>query len=592
MCVLSYSYTIVVLVFSVLLIRQSNSLDSCHNNRLTRQVGDSRSCDLYITDSPNRKVCPGIGRRELGNYEQIDINNIHMFKNCTIIDGSILITRSTILGDEFLGFGGLEEERLQVFSSVKCITGYLAILWLSRETDLSAFRNVEVILGQEVYEGFSFVVLDTNVTYLGLTSLHRIDNGDVYIKWNPSLCYVTKAMLRKLLVSAFSGGNIEGQFVDYGHNGQTCEKDGFVCDSECTNIGCWGPGPTQCMECKHFKIEDKCIFECDTNNKDISMHQTSTNECNYCHDECMGACFGPGPTNCTKCRNVKDGLKCTGVCPLLKYPDGNNTCQNCHPYCTQVGDNAGCTGPELFVGYEGCNSCDQVYLERLDDENPNNITATCMEKGTPCLKNSIEYIPHNGLYKDIKVCEACHPDCQNCNSDVHSCNTCLHHSNGSRSSCSNNCTNPDYFIELHTCKPCHHECKDGCTGESNQHCNDCKHYRDKENDKVTCVSECPKDRRNVTVNNTCVWTCKTNALVKCDSHTIPCRKACTNGCTDEKYSSCCEREQCGMNVLESDLPIHSCANTYRPAALEYHLLAKCLYFFLFQSFNYHLFQID
>lgn len=42
------------------------------------------------------------------------------------------------------------------------------------------------------------------------------------------------------------------------------EKAGLVCDAECSEDGCWGPGPDQCLSCAHFRLGNRCLPDCDS----------------------------------------------------------------------------------------------------------------------------------------------------------------------------------------------------------------------------------------------------------------------------------------------------------------------------------------
>ena len=75
-----------------------------------------------------------------------------------------------------------------------------------------------------------------------------------------------------------------------------------------------------------------------------------------CHEECNSTCHGPGPGNCTDCKNVKDGPFCTTFCPTSKY-DASGECQPCHENCVD-----GCKGPENTIGPNGCNSCEKAII--------------------------------------------------------------------------------------------------------------------------------------------------------------------------------------------------------------------------------------
>lgn len=38
--------------------------------------------------------------------------------------------------------------------------------------------------------------------------------------------------------------------------------EGLVCNSLCAHGHCWGPGPTQCVNCSHFLRGQECVEEC------------------------------------------------------------------------------------------------------------------------------------------------------------------------------------------------------------------------------------------------------------------------------------------------------------------------------------------
>ena len=55
--------------------------------------------------------------------------------------------------------------------------------------------------------------------------------------------------------------------------------DGKVCDPQCADIGCWGPGPTQCAKCQNAIIGDKCIAACDLENGYVVNRRYSICSC-------------------------------------------------------------------------------------------------------------------------------------------------------------------------------------------------------------------------------------------------------------------------------------------------------------------------
>jgi len=87
--------------------------------------------------------------------------NIDKYENCTVIDGSLEILDQTFSGYRHVyknfSFGEqytkLHPDRLEVFSTLKEITGYLNIQGDHESfRNLSYFRNLEVIGGRELIE--------------------------------------------------------------------------------------------------------------------------------------------------------------------------------------------------------------------------------------------------------------------------------------------------------------------------------------------------------------------------------------------------------------------------------------------------------
>lgn len=40
------------------------------------------------------------------------------------------------------------------------------------------------------------------------------------------------------------------------------DQQNRTCDTECTDEGCWGPGPTMCVSCRHFNRRGRCVALC------------------------------------------------------------------------------------------------------------------------------------------------------------------------------------------------------------------------------------------------------------------------------------------------------------------------------------------
>ena len=90
-------------------------------------------------------------------------------------------------------YPAMDPSRLEVFSTLKEITGFLNIQSHHENfRNLSAFRNLEVIGGRTLTEYFaSLYIVKTSLTSLGLRSLRKISSGSVAILENEELCYAS-----------------------------------------------------------------------------------------------------------------------------------------------------------------------------------------------------------------------------------------------------------------------------------------------------------------------------------------------------------------------------------------------------------------
>uniref|UniRef100_A0A8C1VUK8 Receptor protein-tyrosine kinase n=1 Tax=Cyprinus carpio TaxID=7962 RepID=A0A8C1VUK8_CYPCA len=293
------------------------------------------------------KVCNGLGMGPLTNVLSINASNIDSFENCTKISGGVAILTTTFNGDQHTKTPGLDPAKLNIFKTVKEITGYLVIQqWPKNLPSLSAFENLEVIRGRTKQQGaFSFAVTQTQITHFGLRSLREISDGDVVIFENKHLCYTNHEHWKRLFKSNQQIAKMIGN-----------ADANSTCDEMCTDDGCWGPGPTMCFTCKHYTRKKHCVASCNLLAGEPREYEVNKT-CVECDPECLlmnGSltCTGPGPDKCTVCANYQDGPHCVTRCPqgipgekdvlIWKYADTMRVCQPCHENCTQ-----GCTGPDL-----------------------------------------------------------------------------------------------------------------------------------------------------------------------------------------------------------------------------------------------------
>uniref|UniRef100_A0A8C8IUX8 Receptor protein-tyrosine kinase n=1 Tax=Oncorhynchus tshawytscha TaxID=74940 RepID=A0A8C8IUX8_ONCTS len=331
---------------------------TCSGDTYEVDEGGVRKCKKCDGLCP--KVCNGLGMGKLDKILSINATNIDTFKNCTKINGNIAIIYTSIHGDPFTKAPKMDPAKLDVFKTVREITGYLLIQnWPENMTSLSPFENLEIIRGRTKHGTVSLAITQLTITHLGLRSLKEISDGDVVITRNSNLCYTKKRHWKQLFKSDRQTIQLESNA-----HAAACGLQNNTCDTMCTRYGCWGPGPTMCFACQDYSRTGSCVDSC--NLLEGEPRETEVNKtCVECHPECQllngtQTCTGPGQEQCTQCANFKDGNNCVLGCPrgvpgvaggkntfIWKYADKMKVCQLCHQNCTQ-----GCTGP----GLRGCQS--------------------------------------------------------------------------------------------------------------------------------------------------------------------------------------------------------------------------------------------
>ncbi|CAD6211930.1 GSCOCG00003904001-RA-CDS [Cotesia congregata] len=440
-------------------------------------------------DGPCPKTCPGV--------DQVHFGNIESFRDCTVIEGSI-----TIMDHSFTGFQDvyanysfgprwepMHPRQLEVFSTLKEITGYLNIQGNHKDfTDLRYFRNLEVIGGRQLTEYFaSLYVVKTALVSFGLSSLKRINSGSVVILENKDLCYAQSINWNKI-----KNSSEHASLVSNNKNITECKKEGQVCDEQCSDAGCWGPGPSQCLSCKNFLLDNECLENCSIV---AGIYQANSRECKHCHEECDGTCNGPKAENCNKCKHMRDGPFCVKECPTSKYND-NGICKPCHKNCV-----GGCEGPENNIGPNGCHSCEKAIM------NNSSVPEGCLQKLDNCPEGYFyEWVSpqEKGPLKLLAgkaVCRRCHPLCKNCTgygSHEQVCRECLDFKLGEN--CVHECPESSNYILPNTspkiCIPCASEC-DGCYGPESHQCYRCRSF------KVHLDTKAPDNTSMFNCTNTC-----------------------------------------------------------------------------------------
>ncbi|KAM7365642.1 hypothetical protein PAMP_016559 [Pampus punctatissimus] len=386
-------------------VDHSSCVRACPSNKMEVEENRIKMCIPCTDICP--KVCDGIGTGSLQTAQTVDASNIDKFVNCTKINGNLIFLITGIKGDMYHGIGPLDPERLNVFRTVKEITGYLNIQsWPENMTDLSVFSNLATIGGRSLYSGsgISLLILKQRwISSLQFQSLDEISAGNVYIFNNSRLCFYNtvnwtslfrtpsqKVLIRNnrdpkeckinrwSLTQASSLGStpclpLTGSAVDKGFgfqpgdtpgnvdvahrmedtpspmNSIDCSQQRMVCDQMCSDDGCWGPGPDQCLSCRYFRRGRTCVESCNLFDGEVREFANGS-VCLECDSQCEKrdgntmTCLGQGPDQCVKCLHFKDGPNCVEKCPdglqgansfIFKYAKANNECHPCHANCTQ-----------------------------------------------------------------------------------------------------------------------------------------------------------------------------------------------------------------------------------------------------------------
>nr|CAD7256550.1 unnamed protein product [Timema shepardi] len=441
--------------------------------------------------------CSGACPKTCEAEKEVHSGNIENFKDCTIIEGNLQILDQSFKGFQQVyanfSFGPRYEkmhpDRLEVFSTLREVTGFVNIQGYHQDfTNLSYFRNLEVIGGRALTEYFSSLyIVKTSLKFLGLRSLKKIHSGSVAILENKNLCFAKTINWTKIKKSSEHGT------LDHNNKAKDeCIAEGLVCDPECSSDGCWGPGPDQCLSCKNFQLANRCLRDCDSVS---GMYKAAPKLCQLCHDECLPTCHGPGPGNCTSCKHVRDGPFCTQSCPISKYND-HGECKPCHENCL-----GGCTGPGNSIGLNACRSCEKAVIS--DDA----TVKRCLHKNETCPDGYFyEWVgpQEQGVLRALAgraICRKCHPRCKKCTGyGFHEqvCQECSAYKSGEQ--CEDECPNDHYADEdTSLCLPCSLECR-SCFGPEVSQCHACRNYRVylngmsvDNNTAFNCTAQCPLD---------------------------------------------------------------------------------------------------
>uniref|UniRef100_A0A8C6MA02 receptor protein-tyrosine kinase n=1 Tax=Nothobranchius furzeri TaxID=105023 RepID=A0A8C6MA02_NOTFU len=316
-------------------------VSACPLDKMEVEKEGQRQCELCSGFCP--KVCEGTGAE---HRQTVDSSNIDSFINCTKIQGSLHFLVTGILGYWFRGSQSFVSNQ---FVFMFCFYILNIQSWPEELNDLSVFSSLTTIQGRR----FSLMVMHIpSLTSLGLRSLREINDGSVYISQNDNLCYHHTVNWTQL----FRGRRVRVNNLNNNKPLAECVAEGHVCDPLCSDSGCWGPGPDQCLSCRNYSRDGSCVGSCKFLSGAPREFARSDGECVACHPECKlqggkVSCTGPGADECMACTNFQDGPYCMSSCPsgvndgqkglIFKFPNKEGRCEPCHYNCTQGGQITG-----------------------------------------------------------------------------------------------------------------------------------------------------------------------------------------------------------------------------------------------------------
>ncbi|KAH8303711.1 hypothetical protein KR018_001969, partial [Drosophila ironensis] len=329
------------------------------------------------------------------------------------------------------------------------------------------------------------------------------------------------------------------------------------CDAECDSSGCYGRGPTQCVACSHYRLDNTCVSRCPPRS-----FPNQVGICWPCHDTCE-TCAGAGPDSCLTCApahlHVIDLAVCLQICPDGYFENTRNrTCIPCEPNCASCQDHPEfCTSCDhhLVMHENKCYSACPLNTYETEDNKCALCHSTCATCNGPSEEHCITCRPSryawqnkclnscpSGFFADKKrlECMPCQEGCRTCTSNG-VCSECLPNwTLNKRDRCivsgSEVCSESEFFSQAsQRCEACHSSCE-SCSGPADGNCTACPQNRLLEQSR--CVSGCQDGFFMETgVCTPCLHTCSqcvsrtncSNCFKGLELQNGECRKTCADG---------------------------------------------------------------
>ncbi|MBN3289825.1 PCSK5 convertase, partial [Polypterus senegalus] len=303
------------------------------------------------------------------------------------------------------------------------------------------------------------------------------------------------------------------------------------CHPECSDAGCDGPGPHQCIDCLHYFLKFKnhtrtCVSECPS-----GFFRDDKKRCKKCFSLCE-TCIGGRSDQCTSCKTGyflnEETNSCVSTCPESFYLDKGKKCS------------------------ENCKKCTTLQ--------------TCTEcrpglslQGSKCIVSCNPGSYYNGHRKE---CEVCHQACATCaGSGAEACITCAENYYMEEWRCVPSCS-PGYYLEQSSeneekpssCKKCDASCVT-CSGFGERNCTSCVSGYNLESG-VCVVGTICKDGEYIDDTKKCQL---------CDATCYKCNGPDKNQCISCVSTRYFDSGSCGISCSKGKFPLngqcHLCHHT-------------------------------
>ncbi|KAM9793224.1 proprotein convertase subtilisin/kexin type 5 [Syngnathus typhle] len=327
------------------------------------------------------------------------------------------------------------------------------------------------------------------------------------------------------------------------------------CDPECSEDGCEGPGPWQCVTCAHFFLKFKnntrmCVSGCPRG------FWGDRRRCKRCFATCQ-SCTGSRNDQCTSCQaghHLTEGTNtCTAVCEEGYFLDRDaNMCRKCSEKCARCTSSSICTECKADTSLRG-NRCQRscapgMYHDEAEGlcKACHRVCATCAGAGVEaCTRCADGYLMEewrcvsscsSGFFAITPqiadgrgTCRRCDASCLNCVGPSRAdCSSCYGGRSLQEGECvlQTACADGEYQDGDGTCHPCHPTCLK-CTGPRHQDCISCgaSHALD----EGRCLAECARGKYQ-----------SGGRCHLCDHTCATCVEAGPNNCTS------CDKDKFGM----------------------------------------------